>query len=77
MGLNPTGRLCDDASCKGPLRDRTYDWCVRRASRILVPASAKFTVAVSHRDTDLPQSEFEPAEKHHRQADLAIVMVRE
>jgi len=26
MGLKPTGRLCDDAECGGPLHDLTYDW---------------------------------------------------
>ncbi|KAL7071725.1 hypothetical protein ACQ4LE_009365 [Meloidogyne hapla] len=26
VGLKPTGRLCEDAECNGPLHDTTLDW---------------------------------------------------
>jgi len=53
MGCKPTGRICDNGACGGPLRGMTIDW-----------------------DSPLPDAEFERAIDNHKQADLAICLVR-
>jgi hypothetical protein len=53
MGCKPTGRVCDNGACGGPLRGMTIDW-----------------------DSPLPDAEFERAIDNHKQADLAICLVR-
>lgn len=41
MGLNLTGRMCDDTFCKGPLRDMTVDWDTELPKEIFNRAHAE------------------------------------